>query len=213
VANGFMHPARTSAERKESPTFRGCVRYFPAALELVGRLSKIGNDKHNPGEEMHHSRGRSNDHGDCIVRHQQDVGKLDDGEGGSGLDHAVAVAWRALAQLQELAEKQYGWPVAPGAKLPAPGTEGPGVVVAAATPFLFRIGDKVAVRADRYKEDNKAVRCVLTVAEPPALHLRTGGSAYDRDGDVWTVSRTGHKEHFHHDDLELVTASSEKTAA
>ncbi len=115
MAKGFMGPACTSAERKESPTFRGVVRYFPAALELVGRLSKIGNDKHNPGEDMHHSRGKSNDHGDCILRHQVDAGSID---ADSGLDHAVAVAWRALAQLQELAEKQYGWPLAPGAKLP-----------------------------------------------------------------------------------------------
>jgi hypothetical protein len=205
-----MKPAETSAERKNHPVFRGVIRYFPYALEKVAAVSRLGNEKHNPGQEMHHARGKSSDHGDCIARHLAQVGTIDPE---TGLDHACSLAWRALALLQELGETKYGAPLAPGAKLPAPGTEGPGVVVAAATPFLFRIGDKVAVRADRYKESNEAVECVLTVAEPPALHLRTGGSAYDRDGDVWTVSRTGHKEHFHHDDLELVAASSEKTAA
>ena len=112
-----MHPARTSAERKASPLFRGASRYFPAALELVSRHCLRSNEKHNPGEEMHHSRGKSNDHGDCLLRHQNDVGTIDEE---AGMDHAVAVAWRALAQLQELAEKQYGWPLAPAAKLPEP---------------------------------------------------------------------------------------------
>lgn len=102
-----------SATRKGQPVFSGVVRYFPAALSLVAMLSKKGNDKHNPGEEMHHARGKSNDHGDCILRHQMGVGTIDPD---SDLDHAVGVAWRALAQLQELAEKRYGWPKAPGAK-------------------------------------------------------------------------------------------------
>lgn len=103
----------SSAGRKECPTYEGFVRYFPAAMALVAKLSKFGNDKHNPGEPMHHARGKSTDHGNCIIRHQAGVGYRDE----MGLDHAVAVAWRAMAQLQEIAEKHYGWPLAPGAKL------------------------------------------------------------------------------------------------
>lgn len=103
----------TSAARKEMPVYRGCVLYFPAALALVSALSKKGNDKHNPGEPMHHARGKSNDHGDCIARHLSEVGTIDPD---TGLDHAVSLAWRALALLQELAENEYGWPKAPGAK-------------------------------------------------------------------------------------------------
>lgn len=106
----------TSAGRKATPVYTGVVRYFPAALALVSKLSKAGNDKHNPGQEMHHARGKSMDHGDCIVRHQAGVGTVDE----NGLDHAVGVAWRALAQLQEIAEREHGWPVAPGAKVAAP---------------------------------------------------------------------------------------------
>lgn len=111
---GFdMSPPQTSADRKEHPVYAGFVQYFPAAMFLVARLSKKGNDKHNPGQPLHHNRSKSVDHGDCLVRHQTDVGTIDPD---SNMDHAVEVAWRAMAQLQELAEKQYGWPKAPRAK-------------------------------------------------------------------------------------------------
>ena len=59
-----------SAERKNYPLLSGVLRYFPAALAGVARVSKLGNDKHNPGEALYHARGKSKDHGDCIMRHQ-----------------------------------------------------------------------------------------------------------------------------------------------
>lgn len=90
-----------SAARKATPIFSGVLRYFPDALAAVARLSKLGNDKHNPGEPLHWSRDKSNDHGDCIVRHQIDFDMIDPE---TGEYHAVAVAWRALAQLQLLEE-------------------------------------------------------------------------------------------------------------
>lgn len=105
-----------SKARKDIPIYSGCLRYFPAALALVASISKIGNDKHNPGEALHHARGKSMDHGDCILRHLIDmedflsVGKLAEAANG-----AAQVAWRALAICQELAE-QAGSPLAPGAK-------------------------------------------------------------------------------------------------
>ena len=105
----------TSAERKAMPVYDGCIRYFPAALMLVSVLSRKGNEKHNPGEPLHHARGKSTDHGNCITRHQMEVGTIDPD---TQLDHAVGVGWRALAQLQELAESKYGWPLAAGARLP-----------------------------------------------------------------------------------------------
>lgn len=108
-----MHYTTDSAARKEMPINSGVVRYFPAALSLVALLSKKGNDKHNPGEPLHHNRAKSGDEGDCLMRHQADVGTIDPD---TELDHAVAVAWRALSQLQKLAEAKYGWPKAPGAK-------------------------------------------------------------------------------------------------
>jgi hypothetical protein len=96
-------PAECSAERKATPIWSGVLRYFPDAQAAKARLSKKGNDKHNPGEPLHWSRGKSNDHGDCIIRHQMNPDELDPE---TGELHAVAVAWRADAQLQLLEEKR-----------------------------------------------------------------------------------------------------------
>ena len=118
-----------SNERKEYPMYRGLLAYFPAALAGVARHSKQGNDKHNPGEELHHARGKSMDHEDCIVRHLVDLGdlrrRLDENSDCDQadwlrlavLDEANALAWRALALSQELHEL-LGAPLAPAAKLP-----------------------------------------------------------------------------------------------
>lgn len=112
-----------SNERKNYPLFRGCLRYFPAALAGVARTSKLGNDKHNPGEEMHHARGKSADQGDCVIRHLMDVedllARLNRGDINVKpediLNEVNQMAWRALAFSQELHEK-FGAPLAPGAK-------------------------------------------------------------------------------------------------
>lgn len=90
-----------SATRKATPIYSGVLKYFPDALAAVARLSKKGNDKHNPGEPLHWSREKSTDHGDCIVRHQITFDQVDPE---SGEYHAAGVAWRALAQLQLLEE-------------------------------------------------------------------------------------------------------------
>lgn len=100
-----------SAERKKIPLATGVLDYFPAALAAVARLSKLGNDKHNPGQPLHHSRGKSGDHADCLLRHLLDRGVTDPD---TGLSHTVEVAWRALALLQEELETQ-GAPLARGA--------------------------------------------------------------------------------------------------
>lgn len=92
---------------------RGFLDYFPAAAAEVARLSREGNEKHNPGEEMHHARGKSGDHADCIVRHLIDRGTVDT----DGFLHDVKVAWRALALLQEALEAR-GAPLARAARLP-----------------------------------------------------------------------------------------------
>ena len=114
-----------SQERKEHPLCRGVLRYFPAALAGVARISKIGNDKHNPGEPMYHARGKSTDHSDCILRHLMDLEDLlarrdrDSLLVGNDtiLAEASSLAWRALALSQELHER-FGAPLAPGAELP-----------------------------------------------------------------------------------------------
>lgn len=102
-----MTLSTNSQQRKDTPIFSGCLRYFPDAIAAVARLSKFGNDKHNPGQPLHWSRDKSNDHGDCIIRHQMEFDEIDPD---SGEYHAVLVAWRALAQLQLLEEKRLNVP-------------------------------------------------------------------------------------------------------
>lgn len=113
-----------SLERKNFPLMSGCLKYFPAALAGVARISKLGNDKHNPGQDLHNARGKSMDHGDCIVRHLMDTEDLlKASERGSPdatpeaiLMEASQLAWRALAYSQMIHEK-YGAPLAPNAKV------------------------------------------------------------------------------------------------
>lgn len=103
-----------SEERKNIPMATGLLDYFPAALAEVARLSKAANDKHNPGEDMHWSRGKSSDHADTILRHLAERGIVDT----DGFYHDVKVAWRALAQLQELLEEKEGAPLSRASRKP-----------------------------------------------------------------------------------------------
>lgn len=104
-----------SADRKAVPLARGVLDYFPAALAAVAELSKSGNDKHNPGEDLHWARGKSTDHADCIARHLVDRGTIDPED---GKRHSTKTAWRALALLQEELEEQEGAPIPRGARVP-----------------------------------------------------------------------------------------------
>ncbi|MDP3939591.1 MAG: DUF5664 domain-containing protein [Deltaproteobacteria bacterium] len=89
-----------SRRRKEMPLARGCMDYFPDALLAVAELSFLANEKHNPGEPMHWSKGKSNDHADCCARHLLDRGTWIEGEYARRVRHSTAAAWRALANLQ-----------------------------------------------------------------------------------------------------------------
>lgn len=105
-----------STARKQIPLLSGCLRYFPAALAGVARVSQLGNDKHNPGEPLHHARGKSMDHGDCLLRHLVDLqDHLAAGRDSEALAEADAICWRALALSQELHERLGGAPLAPAA--------------------------------------------------------------------------------------------------
>lgn len=103
-----------SAARKAIPMARGLLDYFPAALAAVANVSQVANEQHNPGEPIHHARGKSGDHADCIARHLIDRGTVDS----DGLRHSAKVAWRALALLQEELEREEGAPLPRGAKAP-----------------------------------------------------------------------------------------------
>lgn len=87
--------------RKDTPVQTGCLDYFPKTIAAVARLSLAGNRKHNPGEPLHWSREKSNDHADCIARHQLERGTFDS----DGFLHEVHTAWRAMAQCELALEK------------------------------------------------------------------------------------------------------------
>lgn len=89
--------------RKEVPIYSGCIRYFPDALAEVARLSKVGNDQHNPGQPLHWDRSKSTDELDALTRHLFEAGTLDT----DGMRHSAKVAWRALANLQKELEAEH----------------------------------------------------------------------------------------------------------
>lgn len=101
-----------SKERKEVPMASGCLDYFPDALAYVARISYAGNQKHNPGQPLHHNRSKSGDHADCIMRHLLERGTVDAED---NLRHSGKLAWRALALLQEELEQAHGLPLPRGA--------------------------------------------------------------------------------------------------
>jgi hypothetical protein len=103
------------ADRKAIPVWTGCVRYFPSALLEVAKVSKAGNDQHNPGQPLHWAQGKSMNQQDTAMRHLLDADAV---EGTPGeLAHLAQAAWRVLARLQ-LACQREGAPLAPGARTP-----------------------------------------------------------------------------------------------
>ncbi len=112
------HLPSDSTARKQMPIATGVLDYFPDAIAEVARVSWLGNEKHNPGQPMHWSRGKSMDHPDCILRHAIERGGFDVVVI-NGVEHRVrhsaALAWRALALLQEELEQEFGLSMPRGA--------------------------------------------------------------------------------------------------
>ncbi len=101
----------SSAERKKYPLATGCLDYFPDALAVVANVSYRGNEKHNPGEALGWSRGKSADHADCVIRHMSTRTAMD-----GDVPHLAEAAWRVLAELQIALEKRHNLSPPPGAK-------------------------------------------------------------------------------------------------
>lgn len=95
---------KSPQERKDLPVWSGVVKYFPDALLEVARVSKIGNDQHNPGQPLHWAKEKSKDHLDALLRHAMDsMFEKFDTDGGR---HKAKAAWRALADLQTELEEE-----------------------------------------------------------------------------------------------------------
>lgn len=102
VLEGLTKPSQAEAQaRKDTPIYSGVIKYFPLALAEIARVSKIGNDQHNPGSALHWDRAKSGDELDALTRHLVDAGKIDT----DGTRHSAKLAWRALANLEKELEK------------------------------------------------------------------------------------------------------------
>lgn len=99
-----IHPVDEAARRKAVPVYSGFDCYFPDAIAKVAELSRIGNDQHNPGTDLHWDRSKSGDELDSLKRHLLDhaSGRMLDTD---GVWHLTKVAWRAMAALQKECER------------------------------------------------------------------------------------------------------------
>jgi hypothetical protein len=100
------------ADRKAIPVVTGFMDYFSAAIAEVCRVTKAGNDQHNPGQPLHWARGKSMDHADCIGRHLIERGTVDT----DGQRHSAKLACRAMMLLQEELEAE-GAPISRGSSV------------------------------------------------------------------------------------------------
>lgn len=96
-------PTRTTTlpdeavDRKNYPIATGVLDYFPDALVAISKVSKLGNDQHNPGLPLRWNRSKSGDEADTCMRHFLQRGTLDV----DGQRHTAKAAWRILALLQK----------------------------------------------------------------------------------------------------------------
>ena len=99
-----------SATRKLFPVATGCMGYFPDALMCVSFISRVGNDKHNPGQPLHWAKEKSSDEPDAEARHMLDFLRKDPPDSGlealGALGHLASKAWRALAHLQRACDAE-----------------------------------------------------------------------------------------------------------
>ena len=149
------HLPHDSAERKTYPMYSGLLAYFPAALGRVAHHSYLGNEKHNPGQPLHHARGKSDDHLDCAARH------LTEGD-------LEGAAWRILAALQLKCEAE-GAPMAPGARntpqakpFPSPTDLPESPVLAALIELHDEDGPILGLKAGEAHEHNPAAYAAAT---------------------------------------------------
>lgn len=88
--------------RKNIPVYLGFVKYFPDAMAAVAELSKIANEQHSPGLPIQWAKEKSADELDALLRHMIDAQFEERDE--EGVLHMVKVAWRAMANVQRMAD-------------------------------------------------------------------------------------------------------------
>lgn len=90
-----------AAARKRIPIATGFCFYFPRAMAAVAAVSLAGNEQHNPGKPLHWDRSKSSDEDDALMRHFLERDAVDK----DGHLHAARCAWRAMARLEKMLEK------------------------------------------------------------------------------------------------------------
>lgn len=92
------HELGAKLDAGKIPVWRGCVSYFPRALEAIAEVSAIGAKKYawKGWESVPDGVAR---YSDALVRHlmAEERGVLD---ADTGLRHSAQVAWNALARLE-----------------------------------------------------------------------------------------------------------------
>lgn len=89
--------AADAKARKATPIYSGFLKYFPLACAEVARVSRAGNDQHNPGKPLHWDRSKSGDELDALARHLLEAGTFDT----DGQRHSAKLAWRSMANLEK----------------------------------------------------------------------------------------------------------------
>lgn len=100
--------------RKAIPIWTGLIDYFPAALVEVAKVSALGNEQHNKGEELHWARGKSMNQIDTAMRHMMDSRYTP--RDSDGAYHLAKAIWRLAAELELYLEQNEGAPMARGAR-------------------------------------------------------------------------------------------------
>ena len=92
-------------ERKATPVYSGCIKYFPLALKEISKASCAGQIQHNPDKPLHWDRSKSGDELDAMMRHLLDhaSGEIFDE---CGTRHIVKCGWRILAFIQKTMESE-----------------------------------------------------------------------------------------------------------
>ncbi len=95
------HQPGAKLDHGKAEVLRGCVAYFPRALEAVAQVSGFGAAKYTWGGWRSVPDGATR-YGNAMVRHLTKEAAEGPTDSDSGLSHAAHAAWNALARLELL---------------------------------------------------------------------------------------------------------------
>ena len=93
-----------SKVRKGIPIYRGFVKCFPDAMAAIAQLTARATKQHHPDADVHWDKSKSVDELDALLRHMLDDVMDPLSRDAEGVLHAVKIGWRAMANLQRLAD-------------------------------------------------------------------------------------------------------------